>query len=260
MTNPRVKDLVALRRRRQRDRTELILIEGYEELSLALAAGVRPISLFYAPDLHHGPAELELVDRAVEAGADAFELSRPVFEKAAYRESPDGWIATAVAPRGGLDQLDLGNDPVVLVCEGVEKPGNLGAMLRTADAAGVDAVIAAGPVSDWGNPNLIRASKGTIFSVPVASGTTDEVLDWLSERKIRIVSMTPAADRLVSDEVLTGAIAIAVGSEKYGLTDEWLGRSDVLAKIPMHGRVNSLNVATSAAIALYECVRQRGSG
>lgn len=257
LTNFRVKELVALRRRRQREAAELIVIEGYEELTLALDAGVAPLAVYYCPDLMHEPHEMALLGRAVAVGADAYETSRPVFEKAAYRESPDGWIATAAAPRTDLDRLDLTGTPMLLVCEGVEKPGNLGAMLRTADAAGVAGVIAADPVTDWGNPNVIRASKGTVFSVPVASGGPSDVLDRLHDHGIRVVSLTPATDRLIAHSDLTGPVAIAVGSEKYGLSDEWLARSDETVKIPMFGRADSLNVATSAAIALYEAVRQR---
>jgi len=259
-TNPRVKDLVAMRRRRRRDTADEIMIEGYEELSLALDAGLRPRALYYCPELTRGAHELALVDDVAERGADLYELSRAVFEKAAYRESPDGFLATADRLPDDLDRLALDADPFLLVCEGVEKPGNLGAMLRTADAAGVDAVIAAGPLTDWGNPNLIRGSKGTVFSVPVASGKPEEVLDRLSAAGVRVVSLTPAATTLLSEADLTGPVALAVGSEKYGLSDAWLARSDVTVKIPMFGRANSLNVATSAAIAIYEAVRQRAAG
>ncbi len=257
LTNPRIKELVGLRRRRQRETADAILIEGYEELALALTAGVRPKALFYCPDLVREPYELEIVDRIAGLGAEMFELSRPVFEKAAYRESPDGWLAVVAPPSTDLANLQVGDAPLILVCEGVEKPGNLGAMLRTADAAAVSAVIAAGPITDWGNPNLIRASKGTAFSVPLASGTTSEVLDWLRANGIPIVSTTPSTDTFLTEVDLTGPVAIAVGSEKYGLSAEWLARSQFKVKIPMFGRADSLNVATSAAIAVYEGVRQR---
>jgi RNA methyltransferase, TrmH family len=141
----------------------------------------------------------------------------------------------------------------------VEKPGNLGAILRTADAAGVAAVIATDPVTDWGNPNVIRASKGTVLSVPVAASTSVRVLDWLTEHSITLVATTPGTDRLLTQADFSGPVAIAVGSEKYGLPDEWLARADVLVRIPMFGRADSLNVATAAAIVLYEAVRQRGA-
>ena len=145
----------------------------------------------------------------------------------------------------------------VLVCERVETPGNRGANLRTADAAGGTAVIAAGPVTDWGNPNLVRASKGPVFSVQVASGGSAEVLGWLAERSLPVVATTPDTDMLVAEADLTGPVAIAVGSEHDGLSGPWLERAETRVKIPMFGRVDSLNVAASAAVVVYEAVRQR---
>ena len=146
----------------------------------------------------------------------------------------------------------------MLLCQGVEKPGNLGAMLRTADAAGAEAVIAADPVTDWGNPNLVRASKGTVFSVPVASDSTEATLQWLRDHDITLVATTPDTDLDYTDVDYTGPVAVAVGAEKYGLTDEVLAAAQRKVRIPMAGRANSLNVATSAAIVIYEAVRQRG--
>jgi RNA methyltransferase, TrmH family len=174
-----------------------------------------------------------------------------------YREGPDGWLAVVPAISAGLDQLRPGPRPLVLVSAGLEKPGNLGAILRTADAAGVAAVIAADPVTDWGNPNVVRASKGTVFSVPVASAPTAEVLQWLTARRLRVVAATPDTSTLVTEADLTGATAIAVGAEQTGLSPEWLERADIRVRIPMFGKADSLNVSTSAAIILYEAVRQR---
>jgi TrmH family RNA methyltransferase len=145
----------------------------------------------------------------------------------------------------------------MVLCEGVEKPGNLGAMLRTADAAGAEAVIAADPVTDWGNPNLVRASKGTVFSVQVASDPTEDALAWLDRQGIALVATTPDTDLDFTDVDYTGPVAIAVGAEKYGLTDRVLDHAAYKVRIPMVGRANSLNVATSAAIVIYEAVRQR---
>jgi RNA methyltransferase, TrmH family len=144
-----------------------------------------------------------------------------------------------------------------LVCESVEKPGNLGALLRTADATGVEAVIAASPVTDWGNPNVVRASKGALFAVPIASAAAPEVRTWCSDRGLHIVAADPEADALVTDIDMTGPIAVVVGAEHDGLTDVWRSRSVTSAKLPMRGRVNSLNVASAAAVVLYEAVRQR---
>ena len=158
-----------------------------------------------------------------------------------------------------LGDLDLPPDPLVLVCEGLEKPGNLGAVLRTADAAGVAAVVAADPVTDWGNPNVVRASKGTVFSVPVASATIEEVVVWLRRNGIRLIATTPDTDTAHTDVDYRGGVAIAVGTEKQGLTDAALTAADARVRIPMVGRVNSLNAATAAAVVVYEAVRQRSS-
>ncbi|KRE43109.1 RNA methyltransferase [Knoellia sp. Soil729] len=258
--NPRLKQLVGLRRRRARDEAGVTVVEGFEELGLALAAGVRPRTLFYSPELMLDPqAQLRVVDDVRASGVETVHVSRSAFEKVAYREGPDGFLALVPSVRGELAELELPPQPLLLVCEGLEKPGNLGAMLRTADAAGVHAVIAVDPVTDWGNPNVVRGSKGTVFSVPVASATLGEALDWLREGGIRLVATTPDTETLHTDADLTGGVAIAVGTEKFGLTDEALRSADVRVRIPMHGQVNSLNASAAAAIVVYEAVRQRNA-
>jgi RNA methyltransferase, TrmH family len=254
--NPRIKQLVALRRRRARDESGVTLVEGRAEIELALVAGVRPRSLYYCPALQDRD-RTDLADRARGVGADVVLVSRPVFEKVSYREGPDGWLAVVPAVETSLAHLSLGPRALVLVCAGLEKPGNLGAILRTADAAGVAAVIAADPVADWGNPNVVRASKGTIFSVPVASATSEAVLAWIAAHGLQIVAATPDATRLVTDVDLTGPTVLAVGAEQAGLPADWLKRADIRVRIPMLGRADSLNVSASAAIIIYEAVRQR---
>jgi RNA methyltransferase, TrmH family len=254
--NPRIKQLAALRRRRARDQAGVTLVEGYEELDLVLAAGACPRVLYVCPDLADGDP-LGVVDRSVGVGAEVVRVSRPVFTKIAYRESPDGWLAVLPAIPTSLSLLDMPADPLVLICEGVEKPGNLGAILRTADAAGLAAVIAADPATDWGNPNVVRASKGTVFSVPVASASSADVLAWLAERSLALVAAAPDGQVLLTDSDLSGPTAIVVGSESHGVGATWLERADVRVRIPMFGRADSLNVATSAAIVIYEAVRQR---
>jgi len=254
--NPRVKQLVALRHRRARDRAGVTLVEGYEELDLALSAGARPLTLYVCPGLAGGDAQ-PMIDRLAGLGAEVIRVSRPVFAKIAYRESPDGWLAVLPQVPADLALLDPGPRPLVLVCEGVEKPGNLGAILRTADAAGVAAVIAADPVTDWGNPNVVRASKGTVFSVPVASAPSAEVLAWIAARSLTLVAAAPDGDVPLAGADLSGPTAIVVGSEARGLPPAWLERADVRVRIPMFGRADSLNVSISAAIIVYEAVRQR---
>jgi len=257
-SNARLKTLVALRRRRAREESGLTLVEGYEELSLALDAGVLPETIYYCPELMLEPdRQLDVVRRVAGRGVESVQLGRAAFEKAAYREGPDGFLAVVPALARRCADLRVGGSPLTLLCQGVEKPGNLGAMLRTADAAGVEAVVAADPVTDWGNPNLVRASKGTVFAVPVASDPTPDALDWLEAQGIALVATTPDTEVEHTDIDYTGPVAVAVGSEKYGLTDEVLTRATHRIRIPMVGRANSLNVATSAAIVLYEAVRQR---
>lgn len=256
VSNPRVKALVALRRRRVRQDQGVTVVEGYEELDLALSAGVAPAELYVCPELSAGdPRGVEA--RAMAAGASGYELSRPAFEKAAYREGPDGWLAVVPRPDAALGDLSVPDNPLVVVCGSVEKPGNLGSILRTADAAGVAAVISVDPVTDWGNPNVIRASKGAVFSVPVASCDTPALVSWATARDLLLVATTPDAGRFVTDLDLTGPTAIMVGSEKYGLPPDLLAAASARAKLPMFGRVDSLNVAVTTAVATYEAVRQR---
>lgn len=254
--NARIKQLVTLRRRRVRDAAGVTLVEGYEELELALATGIRPSQIFICEEIIDN-GQLRLADLAAERGAEVVRVSLAAFKKIAYRESPDGWLAVVPALGADLADLELGANPLVVICQGVEKPGNLGAILRTADAAGVAAVIATDPVTDWGNPNVIRASKGTVFSVPVAAADSARVLDWLAGHSIRLVATSPDTELLVTQADFSGPAAIAVGSEKDGLPPEWLARADALVRIPMFGRADSLNVATAAAIVCYEAVRQR---
>lgn len=254
--NPRLKQVAALRRRRERDATGLTLVDGFEELALAMDAGAVPHTLFWCPELTAPEAE-GIADRAAAAGAQVLRLSRAAFEKIAYREGPDGVLAVVPAVERSLDALRLPDTPLLLVAQAVEKPGNLGAMLRTADAAGVDAVLAADPVTDWGNPNLIRGSKGTVFSVPVAAASTGDTLEWLRRNGIGLVATTPDTDTLHTDVDYTGPVAVAVGTEKTGLDRDMLAAATHRVRIPMFGSANSLNVSTSAAIVLYEAVRQR---
>ena len=267
-TNPRLKALVALRRRRARDEAGLTVVEGHEELALALAAGVAPQTLYVCPELYSPSgyagsqaigSQVEFVAAARAAGAEIVSVSRAAFEKVAYREGPDGLLGVLPAVDRPLSALRLPADPLVLLVEGVEKPGNLGAMLRTADAAGVDAVVAANPVTDWGNPNVVRASKGTVYAVPVASASTAATIGWCREHGIRLVVTTPETDVLYSDTPLAGPVAVAVGAGKHGASRELLDAAEVRVRIPMSGKANSLNVAAAAAVVLFEAVRQRGS-
>lgn len=271
-TNPQIKALVALRRRRYRDDAKQCVIEGRDELALALRAGVEPSAVYHCPELYPATTQSVVRDRsgtgpprdpsellrdAVRRGAQLIRLSRPAFEKASYRQGPDGILAVVPALDRELSTLSLPEQPLVVVAQGVEKPGNLGAMLRTADAAGVAAVIAADPVTDWGNPNVVRASKGTVFALPLASASGAQTLEWLTARGLPLVATTPHAD-LGYDEVdYRGPIAIAVGAERNGLDAALLDGAAYRVSIPMQGLVDSLNVATAMALVTFEARRQR---
>ncbi len=258
--NPRVKAVVRLRERRHRQAEGVLIVEGADELTLALEAGVRPTQVFVCRELSQARPGGAPRQPPLPGDVEVIEVTAPVFAKLAYRENPDGWLAVVPAPWSGLEALAarLSPNPLLLVCEAVEKPGNLGAMLRTADAAGVDALLVCDPGTDPGNPNVVRASRGTLFTVPVALASGAEALAWLRARGIMTVAATPQAERLYTQVDLRGPAAIVVGAEDQGLSEPWLRRADQQARIPMAGRVNSLNVSAAAALLLYEAVRQRG--
>lgn len=260
LQNPRVKQLVKLRDRRPRDQAQQFLVEGYRQIRRALDKGFAPAELYYCPEWYPGDQGNEdtLLADAAAAGARIFQLNKPAFAKVAYRERPDGLLAVLPQWRRELDDLALADSPLVLVVEAIEKPGNLGTILRSADAAGVDGLIVCDPVTDLFNPNVVRASTGVLFSVPVVIADSEAVRDWLKQRKIRSVATTPAAGQLHSDADLTGPLAIVMGSEQYGLSDAWLAQADETVRIPMAGQADSLNVAMATIITLFEAVRQRG--
>jgi len=255
--NERVKEALRLRDRPDRDRLGRLLIEGYREVKRALDNGVRPADLFFCPDAFQKGNEPALVDRARAAGARLFECSERVFAKLSYRDRPDGLLAVAPQVRRALADLDLPRDPLLLVCEHIEKPGNLGTMLRSADAGGVHAVLVCDRCTDINNPNVVRSSVGTLFALPVVEVASDEAVAWLRARGIRIVAATPSAAVEHTAADLAAGAAIVVGSEQYGLTDRWMEAADLKVRIPMLGQCDSLNVAAAATILIYEAVRQR---
>jgi TrmH family RNA methyltransferase len=256
LQNPRVKQLVSLRDRRSREDAGLMLVDGYDELNMALSVE-KPTELYYCPALVRSPEQNQLLRRAREAGAEVVEVNERVFEKIAYRDSPDGWLATFPLVHRTLADLTIGPNPLIVVLEGIEKPGNLGAILRTADAAGVNALISCDPVTDLGNPNVVRASKGAVFCVPVVEASTPDALHWLGQHGIRSLAAAPQATEGYTDVDMRGPLAIALGAEKKGLSRAWLNGADIVVKIPMVGRVNSLNVSIAAALLMYEAMKQR---
>lgn len=257
LQNPRVKQLVRLRERRERDEAGLFLVEGYREVRRALEKGVKLKELYFSPDWFLGENEPALIEQSRQAGAQLFELSKDAFAKVAYRERPDGLLAVAPQWKRTLDDLQLGPAPFLLVCESIEKPGNLGTILRSADAAGCDGVILCDAVTDIFNPNVVRASTGVLFSVPVVVAESTTVHAWLKAKGIRSAATTPHTDNLYTKTDLRGPLAVVMGSEQYGLSEFWMKGADVLVRIPMAGQADSLNVAMATIITLFEAVRQR---
>jgi TrmH family RNA methyltransferase len=250
LQNPRIKHIVKLRDDKKTRKDEgAMLVEGYDEIQLALAAGHTPQTLLSAPEL--------ATRHLTFSHSESLTVSRAVFEKISYRENPDGWLAIFPIPQTSLDDLKLSDTPLVIVTESIEKPGNLGAILRTADAAGVDALLVCDARVDVRNPNVVRASRGAVFSVPVVECDNASAWEWLKRGAMRVVAASPSADEIYSDVDLSQPLAIVVGTEDEGLSDFWMTKADVKVKIPMMGKVNSLNVSVSTALIIYEAVRQR---
>ena len=261
LDNEKVKEVVHLRDRHFRDKLNLFLIEGYRELLRALEGKVGLVRLFICPELFLGENEPELIQRAKHAGCDIIETSSKVFHKMSYRDRPDGLIGVAKQERKGLADLDAivakNKKPLLVVAEAIEKPGNLGTILRSSDAAGVTALIVANRCTDIFNPNVVRASCGTLFTVPVVEATTEEVVRWLKEHAIQILAAMPQAKELYTDVDMKKGVAIALGTEQLGLSDLLKQEADIQVRIPMLGKADSLNVAMATTLILYEAVRQR---
>lgn len=247
--NPRIKELLALQEKsRLRREKGLFVVEGKRELQHCLESGFEVDCLFVCPEIAQETFE-----------GRVFEVSAQVYEKIAYRGGTEGVVAIVKARPSGLDSIKLGPSPLVVVLESVEKPGNLGAVLRSADAAAADAVIICDPLTDLYNPNLIRASIGAIFTTQVAACTSEDAISWLKGNGIRILTAQLQDSEWYYDTDMRGGTAIVIGTEATGLTDCWREAADAHIKIPMLGRLDSLNASVSAAILLFEAVRQRNA-
>lgn len=261
LQNPKVKAALKLNDRRERNRSGLFIIEGFRELSRAVAGSVSIQTLFYCPSLFLGSNEPALIEKIRSQGAEVISCHPQVFEKLSYRDRPDGLLAIAVQMKQTLEDLDRALEgvahPFIVVAEAIEKPGNLGTILRSADAAGVDAVIVCDRCTDIYNPNVVRASVGTLFTLPVVEASSEETLNFLRAKQIRIAAATPSAKEMFTEAQLSQSIAIAVGTEQLGLTKTWMDAADLQVRIPMHGVADSLNVATATTLLLYEVLRQR---
>lgn len=259
--NPRVKNLINLRDRHERDESGLFIIEGYREVLRAVDAGQPIQTLFFCPELFLGSNEDALIYRITSKKVETISCSDKVFRKMSYRDRPDGLIAIGLQQRRSLKDLDKALNqkkaPFFVVAEAIEKPGNLGTILRSSDAVGADGLIVCDRCTDIYNPNVVRASVGTLFTVPVVEAAGEETLLWLKEKGVAIVAATPSAQAEFTKVDLTGPVAIAVGTEQLGLSERWMSRADVQVRIPMLGVADSLNVAMATTLLLYEVLRQR---
>lgn len=260
--NPRLRAAIRLRERREREATGQTLVDGARESLRAIEAGVEVIEAFVCPELVDSPEGQRVTELLAGGGPPArgpvTQLSARAFERLAYGDRADGIVLVIRTPPHELADIALPENPLVVVTEDVEKPGNVGAILRSADAAGANAVIAVGG-TDLFNPNVIRASIGTLFRVPVASAPAAEVAAWLRAAGVRIVASRVDASDLHVDADLTGPVAIVLGSEASGLSDTWRGPDVAAVRLPMLGAADSLNVSAAAAVLLYEAWRQRRS-
>ncbi|MBQ3766308.1 MAG: RNA methyltransferase [Bacteroidales bacterium] len=268
--NPKIRNLLLLQEKSKARRGQgLFVVEGRRELEHCLEAGFRVRTVFYCPELAGSLPEgvclpeaekrVDVSGRQTSSGTHVIEIPEALYRKVAYRESTEGIIAEVETRTLRLEDLELSEHPLIVVLESVEKPGNLGAVLRSADAARADAVIVCDPLTDLWNPNLIRASLGGIFTVPTVCAGSAETIDWLHARGIRILTAQLQDSSWYYDTEMTGGTALVMGTESTGLTQIWRDAADAHIRIPMLGHLDSLNVSVSTAILLFEAVRQRNS-
>ena len=263
--NQKIKDLLTLQEKsKERRKKGLFVVEGRRELLHCIEAGYEPFTLFFCPEIisQYDRQEIEsavMNDHDCKRLPSVIEIPQHLYDKVAYRGGTEGVIAELHCKDMSLDSLKVKENPLVVVLEAVEKPGNLGAILRSADAAGADAVIVCDPLTDMYNPNLIRSSIGAIFTVPVAVASSEDTIKWLKDNNIKIYTAQLQDSEWYYDTDMKGGSAIVMGTEATGLTDVWRKAADAHIKIPMLGRLDSLNVSVSAAILLFEAVRQRNS-
>lgn len=255
--NDAVKHLVKLRDRRHRDREQLTVLEGYRELTRADEYGMELLECYFSPEHFLGSNEYPLLDKLAQKGTHVRQLAPHLLEKVTYRDRPEGLIAVAKMKKHTLDDIPVVPNGLYLVAETVEKPGNLGSMLRSADAVNATGVIVCEKGTDIYNPNVIRASTGALFSVPLAETDNISAREWLKKNNILTLAATPHTDYKYTDVDLTRGVAIVVGAEQTGLTDFWMDGADLKVVIPMLGKIDSLNVAAATTILLYEAARQR---
>jgi len=253
VNNQKIKDMVKLQKAGERRARGLFIIDGAREIELAKKSGTEISELFYSPEL----IKKDVPDFFGLERDKIIEVSGAVFKKICYKENPDGYLAIAKVGVIKLKQIKLSKNPLIIVLEAVEKPGNLGAILRTAFAAGADAIIINSSQTDIYNPNVIRASEGFIFSKPVVIASVEETLKWLEENKILSYAAATIGKNNYTKEKMDIPLAIVLGSEADGLSEKWLKMANKLVRIPMKKGIDSLNVSVSAAVLIYEALRQR---
>lgn len=256
--NPLVRQLVLLKEKsRNRKKEGVFIIEGEREIRLAMQGGYVLDTVFFQREIFSEKRVIDLLTGENKT-SNIVSVSKEVYEKLTYRSSTEGIIAVAKAKSHALEDIDFKRDnPLILVAEAPEKPGNIGALLRTADAAGVDAVLIANPKTDLYNPNIIRSSVGCVFTIPVGMGTTSEIISFLKGKNIKIFCAALSASKPYMKVSFEKASAIVVGTEDEGLTNEWLHNSDQNIIIPMEGVIDSMNVSVAAAVLIFEAKRQR---
>jgi TrmH family RNA methyltransferase len=257
--NPRVKDAVRLRTARHRGKQARILIDGAREIGRALGAGVCVVEAFVCPSLCTGVDSRQAMQQLEQTGRPLWSVTEHVFAKLAFGERNDGVLVVAETPQLALADLKPRAAGPIAVIEGVEKPGNVGAILRSADAAGLAAVIVADPATDLYNPNCIRASLGAVFTVPVCTATSEAALVWLRQRGMRIFAARVDASLDYSAAGLSKESAIVLGSEADGLSAIWQAPDVTAIRLPMRGAVDSLNVSATAAVLFYEAQRPKNA-
>jgi TrmH family RNA methyltransferase len=251
--NPKIKNILALEKARERENQNLFVIEGTKELSLAVESNYKINSVFFCPDI----ISTEEILRTIKSEHLLIPVEKKVFNKIAYRESTGGIIALAEQKEHSLENVKLSKTPLLLVLESIEKPGNLGAMLRTADAAGIDAVIVCDQRVDFYNPNVIRSSVGCIFINQLASASSEETMLWLKKNNLAIFCTYLKASKPYHEVDYTKPSAIVMGPESVGLSEKWVKNSTENIIIPMQGKIDSMNVSTTAAVVIFEAARQR---
>ncbi len=253
--NPLIKSLVQLQEKaKARKQSGTFIIEGKREIELAIKGSYELETILFLPEL---TTEIE-VNAFINQGIEVIAITKEVYQKIAYRDTTEGIVAIAKIKSLALSDLKLGKNPLILVAEGIEKPGNLGAILRTADAAHLDAVLIANPKTDMYNPNVVRSSVGCLFTNQIGIGTTEEVIAFLKKNKIHFYSATLQNSTVYTTQDYTQPTAIVVGTEATGLTQAWREESKKNIIIPMQGEIDSMNVSVAAAIVLFEAKRQRG--